>query len=147
MRKINRIFIHCTGSQPKATVNDILHQFEILGWKNPGYHYIVSADGTVTQLLSHDKIANGVKGFNSHSIHIAYIGGLDKSGKQYDSRTLEQKKVIIELLKKLRRLYPSAVILGHRDISPDTNHNGIVEQSEYIKGCPLFNAKEEYAYI
>lgn len=147
MRKIDRIFVHCTGSQKGATVNDILRTFKALGWKNPGYHYIIDADGYTTQLLSHDKIANGVKGYNANSIHIAYIGGLDKKGKQYDSRTPEQKKEIIELLKILRAKYPSAVILGHRDISPDTNRNGIVEQCEFIKGCPLFNAKEEYANI
>lgn len=147
MRKINRIFIHCTGSQKGATVDSILRTFKVLGWKNPGYHYLIDAEGKVIQLLSHDKIANGVKGYNANSIHIAYIGGIDKTGRQYDSRTDAQKKAIITTLQNLRRLYPSAVILGHRDISPDTNRNGIVEQCEYIKGCPLFNAKEEYANI
>lgn len=147
MRKINRIFIHCTGSQIGATVDNILHTFKVLGWKNPGYHYLIDYQGKITQLLSLDKIANGVKNYNANSIHIAYIGGIDKSGRQYDSRSPEQKKAIISLLKKLRCLYPSAIILGHRDISPDTNRNGIVDQCEYIKACPLFNAKEEYANI
>lgn len=147
MRRINRIFIHCTGSQKGATVDNILRTFRVLGWKNPGYHYIIDAEGKITQLLSLEKIANGVKNYNASSIHIAYIGGIDKSGRQYDSRTPEQKSAIIELLKKLRQTYPTAEILGHRDISPDTNRNGIVEQCEFIKGCPLFNAKEEYANI
>ena len=43
--------------------------------------------------------------------------------------------------------YPQAEILGHRDISPDTNHNGIVDPWEYIKACPCFNVREEYAEL
>jgi N-acetylmuramoyl-L-alanine amidase len=47
----------------------------------------------------------------------------------------------------LRKLYPKARISGHRDFSPDLNHNGIVEPSEWIKQCPCFDAKEEYKRI
>jgi N-acetylmuramoyl-L-alanine amidase len=48
---------------------------------------------------------------------------------------------------KLKMKYPQAEILGHRDISPDTNHNGIVDPWEYIKACPCFNVREEYAEL
>lgn len=36
------------------------------------------------------------------------------------------------------------IVVGHRDISPDLNHNGIVDPWERIKACPCFDAKVEY---
>lgn len=147
MRKIERIFVHCTGSRSTATVQDIQRQFRILGWKNPGYHYIVDANGVITPLLAVDKLANGVKGYNATSIHVAYIGGLTASGHAEDTRTAAQRASLRALLHDLRRRWPAAVILGHRDISPDLNRNGTIEQNEFIKMCPCFNAKTEYADI
>ena len=47
----------------------------------------------------------------------------------------------------LRKLYPGAKIIGHRDTSPDLNGNGIVEPCEFIKACPSFDAKTEYRRI
>ena len=47
----------------------------------------------------------------------------------------------------LRKLYPKAIIQGHRDFSPDKNHNGIIEPSEFIKDCPSFDAKFAYRNV
>ena len=57
-------------------------------------------------------------------------------GKATDNRTDAQKASLVKLLKELRCRYPNAQILGHRDISPDTNHNGKVDSWERIKECP-----------
>ena len=75
---------------------------------------------------------------------MAYIGGIDSEGKATDNRTGPQKKALAKLLRLLRSRYPDAVILGHRDISPDTNGNGTVDPWERIKECPCFDAKTEY---
>lgn len=91
MRKIERIFVHCTASNQNATVNDIKAEFKRKGWKNPGYHYLVDKEGIITQLLDDSKVSNGVKGYNSTSINVAYIGGIDSSGKGVDNRTEQQK--------------------------------------------------------
>jgi hypothetical protein len=40
--------------------------------------------------------------------------------------------------------YPKAIIMGHRDTSKDTNHNGIIDPWERIKECPCFDAMVEY---
>lgn len=147
MRKIERIFVHCTASNQKNTVKDILAEFRRKGWKNPGYHYIIPADGKTVQVLDDSRVSNGVKGYNSTSINVAYIGGIDSRLKSVDNRTEEQKKSLREILEKLHKKYPSAKILGHRDISPDKNHNGIVDPWERIKDCPCFDAIKEYADI
>jgi len=104
----------------------------VLKWKMPGYHFIIKPDGEVVKLLSVDEISNGVKGFNSVSINIAYIGGVDSQNNPIDNRTPAQKKALRDLLEKFKIVHPKAIIQGHRDF-PNVK-----------KACPSFNAKEEY---
>lgn len=144
MRKIERIFVHCTASKQTATVDDIKQEFKNKCWENPGYHYLVDANGETHNLLPEDQVSNGVQGYNSTAVNVAYIGGIDSNGKGIDNRTDEQKKSLKSLLTELKKKYPGAEILGHRDISPDKNKNGIVDPWERIKECPCFDAKTEY---
>ena len=147
MREIKRIFVHCTAGSQKQTVSDLQAEFKRKRWKHPGYHYVVQADGTITQLLDEGLVSNGVKGYNSTAINVAYMGGIDSKGKAVDNRTEAQKASLLKLLKLLRRRYPEAKILGHRDISPDANGNGKVDSWERVKECPCFDAITEYKGI
>lgn len=144
MRNIKYIAVHCTASSQHATIKELLLEFKRKGWSKPGYHYIVDVSGKVFNTLSEDEVSNGVKGFNSNLINVAYLGGIDAKGKPVDNRTEEQKKSLLLLLKALKKKYPNAIIQGHRDFSPDTNKNGIVDPWERIKACPCFDAKVEY---
>ena len=147
MRDINIIFVHCTAGNQRQKITDLLAEFRMKGWKNPGYHYVVDADGLTHQLLSVEKVSNGVRGFNAHSINVAYLGGIDAKGRPVDNRTEAQKIELRELLQVLHKQFPKAKIMGHRDISPDVNHNGKVDPNERIKECPCFDALTEYADI
>ena len=149
-RDIKFIAVHCTASTQKTSVATLLNEFKARGWKQPGYHYVVCPDGKVEQLLREESTSNGVKGFNSISINVAYIGGVTMENgklKAVDNRTDAQKASLIKLLKELRGRYPKATIQGHRDFSPDTNGNGIIDPWERIKECPCFDAKIEYKDI
>lgn len=144
MREINYIIVHATGASAYQTTKSLLDYWRnILKWRSPGYHKVIDVDGTVERLLSDEKPSNGVAGHNHDSINIAYKGGF--GGK--DTRTILQKEALIKELKGYRKVYPNAVIKGHRDFSPDLNKNGIIEPSEFIKACPCFNAIEEYANL
>lgn len=79
-----------------------------------------------------------------HSIGICYEGGLDAQGRACDTRTPAPKRALLELLTDLHRRYPMALILGHRDLSPDLNGNGLIEPNEYLKQCPCFDVMKEY---
>ncbi|WP_443730696.1 N-acetylmuramoyl-L-alanine amidase [Segatella buccae] len=147
MRRIKYIAVHCTASHQSQTIESLKQEFRHKGWVNPGYHYVVSPDGKITQLLDENKVSNGVKGFNTVSINVAYIGGIDINGKPIDNRTEEQKQSLRSLLKLLHNKFPTAVIQGHRDFSPDLNRDGRITSNEYIKACPCFDAKAEYANI
>ena len=143
MRKIKYIAVHCTAGSQKSTVNDLLEEFRKKRWKAPGYHYVITSDGKIHQLLDTEKVSNGVKGYNSVTVNIAYTGGMDG----VDNRTDEQKKSLVILLKLLRKHYPDAVIQGHRAFSPDKNGNGKIEKHEWITKCPGLEAKTEYKGI
>ena len=101
----------------------------------PGYHFIIKQDGEEVKLLSVDEVSNGVKGFNSETINISYIGGVDAKNQPIDNRTPAQKATLLKLLKEFRAKFPNAIIQGHRDF-PNVK-----------KACPSFNAKKEYENI
>lgn len=136
--------MHCTAGNQKQVVADLMAEFKTKGWKSPGYHYVVLANGEIEQLCPKDKVANGVQGYNSTSVHVAYVGGIDAKGKAMDNRTTEQKEALKRILSHLKAEFPNAKILGHRDISPDKNKNGKVDMWERIKECPCFDAINEY---
>lgn len=136
MRDIKYIVIHCTATPQTTTVKSILNYWKTgLKWKNPGYHLIVKPNGDYERLASDETVCNGVSGHNTNSIHISYIGGVDSKGKGLDNRTVEQKCVLLTLIKTMKAKYPNAIVQGHRDFK------GV------NKECPSFNAKEEYKNI
>lgn len=147
MRPITHLVVHCTAGRQTQTATDIVaYHKKTLKWRNPGYHYIIEADGNIVQTLQDKDISNGVAGKNSHIINVAYIGGIDPTtGKAIDNRTGAQKNSLVMLLRELKSKYPRAKIVGHRDLaSTDSNGNGIIDPWERVKECPCFDAINEY---
>lgn len=140
MRPIKRIFVHCTAGNQKQTKDDLLQEFKDKGWTNPGYHYVVFPTGKIISLLPESQVSNGVRGYNSTSINIAYVGGIDKQGRPVDNRTQAQKDALIDLLIYLKQQYQNAHIMGHRDIWGK-------DSRKWLKWCPCFDAEEEYKEI
>lgn len=142
MRTIDKIIVHCSAGNQKNTAKDIIayHLMPAVlggrGWKAPGYHYIIEADGQTLRTWPEESISNGCKGHNAHAINVCYIGGVDITKPGYppvDNRTPAQKAALLRLLKSLRLKYPKARIHGHRDFA--------------AKACPSFDATAEYAGI
>lgn len=137
-RALKYIAIHCTATQPTATVAAIQRYWrDALGWKSPGYHLLIEPNGTIHRLLDFNGIANGVRGFNKETVHISYIGGVDRAGKPLDNRTAAQKKAILECINEVIKWSDNKclIIQGHRDF-PNAK-----------KACPCFDAKAEYRGI
>lgn len=150
MRKINLIVVHCSATPEgrDVTAADINKMHIARGFKKIGYHYVVRLDGTVETGRKENEIGAHAKGYNANSIGVCYVGGLASDGKKpMDTRTPAQKSALKKLLHTLKQRYPDARIVGHRDLSPDTNHNGKVDKWEWIKACPCFDAIPEYANI
>lgn len=150
------IVIHCTAGfgSPESVQR---YWKEKLKWKSPGYHRLIDVDGKVHKLAPFDQITNGVKSYNEESIHISYIGGIDKNNpnKAIDTRTEAQKAAILDCIYEAivwlkengKDVSRDLMILGHRDFSKDKNGNGIIDPFERIKECPSFNAIPEYNWI
>ncbi|MCC7302781.1 MAG: N-acetylmuramoyl-L-alanine amidase [Bacteroidia bacterium] len=131
MRKIKYIVVHCTATEPTATVEAIKKYWkEIRKWDKPGYHYLILRDGEIVLLLDEKEVSYGAYGHNQDSLHISYIGGIDKEGKPIDNRSTLQKHAMFDKLIELSEKYPQAQILGHRDFP------GVK------KACPSFDVKE-----
>lgn len=147
IRNITLIIVHCsaTAEGKDITVADIDRWHRNRGFKKIGYHYVVYLDGSIHQGRKDNEIGAHCKGHNSESIGVCYVGGLAADGKTpKDTRTPRQKESLRKLIRTLKQKYPKAKVVGHRDMSPDTNHNGKVDKWERIKECPCFDAIPEY---
>ena len=139
-RPINKIIVHCSATPEGKdfTVDDIRSWHLKKGWSDIGYHYVVYRDGSVH--VGRDVNIQGAhcadNNGNIGSIGVCYIGGCARDGKTpKDTRTDAQKTALLNLLIDLKKLYPQAVILGHRDLD------------KHGKLCPSFDAKKEYSNI
>lgn len=155
-RPLVNLVLHSTASSPNATVGDIETFWYTpkcprggkceyipnvqggMGWSRPGYHYLIDRSGKRHILAKWDTITWGVRGYNKTSIHIGWIGG--RGG--VDNRTRAQKAELKRLVKEIQSIigYPLNIV-GHRDLSPDLNNNGIIEPHEFIKLCPSFDVQ------
>lgn len=127
-RNVTRLVFHCTATHQTATVEAILRFWrERRGWKNPGYHIIVLPDGSWTHLQDFNRVSNGVAGINSTSIHVSYIGGIDKNGRPFDNRTEEQSQIFETVYRHFKEKMPNLTFHGHYEFSN--------------KACPSFNVE------
>lgn len=127
-RKVNTLFFHCTATPQTASISAIQNHWKSLGWKSPGYHIIVKPNGEWTVLLDFNGISNGVQGYNSTSINISYIGGVDSKNKPVNNMTQEQLKVFKVITEKLKIKIKDLKVRGHNEVSK--------------KACPSFIVKE-----
>ena len=136
MRKITLIIIHCSGVKPgqHSSAKQIDRWHRSLGWQGIGYHYVVRRDGSIEYGRPEQQAGSHSKEHNKHSIGICYEGGLDSKGNPADTRTKEQKKTLLDLIKELKGRYPKALVLGHHDLNKH-------------KACPCFDARAEYEGI
>lgn len=153
MRKIDFLVAHCTATPEGKWFDeeDIekMHasRFALIGGKHIGYHVLILLNGAVVQTKGTQYIGQHAKGYNANTIAVCYVGGLDKNGKAKDTRTPEQKKAMLSVFRELKQSYPGATIVGHRDLSPDLNGDGIIQKWERIKECPCFDAIPEFAHL
>ena len=114
------------------------------GFAKIGYHYVVQLDGTVEVGRKESEVGAHAQGHNSDSIGICYIGGVAADGKTpKDTRTESQRVALRQTIGRLRSRYPGAIVLGHRDLSPDKDGDGKVEPHEWMKACPSFDVRTQ----
>ena len=145
MRKIDMIVIHCSAT--RADVPLLPRQLEEMhrqrGFDGCGYHYYVRRGGEICTMRPVDRPGAHAKGYNQHSIGVCYEGGLDEQGRPADTRTELQKRSLRVLVRVLAMDFQTRRIVGHRDLSPDLDGDGVIEPEEWTKVCPCFDVGTE----
>ncbi len=131
VESVRFLVIHCTATHctqdytPQQLEKDHLQR----GFRTVGYHFYIRKDGTLSQHRRLLEVGAHARPYNRCSIGIAYEGGLDAEGRPADTRTRAQVERLRELVRELKRLFPQAKVVGHRDL-PGT----------VPKECPCFDA-------
>jgi hypothetical protein len=128
---VKYIAVHCAATKASqdigATEIDRWHRAK--GWIMIGYHFVIKRDGTVEKGRALDMPGAHVNGFNSVSLGICLVGGLDAAGKSENNFTKAQLAALTKLLATLARQFPAASVQGHRDFP------GVK------KDCPCFDVR------
>lgn len=126
------LVVHCSATRSDCdySVERLLRDHKARGFRTIGYHFYISRCGVVTQHRRLLEVGAHARGVNRCSIGLCYEGGLDARGQPADTRTAQQKMAMLELLQKLHRLFPGALIVGHRELP------GVK------KACPCFDCGE-----
>ena len=135
MREIKYIVVHCSATPPSLDIGaDEIRKWhtEERGWKDIGYHFVIRRDGSVEKGREIGRSGAHVRGYNANSIGVCYVGGVSESGKAEDNRTADQSRVLFATVSSLKKRWPKAEVLGHRDF-PDVR-----------KACPCFDVKQWY---
>ena len=129
------LVLHCSASRCNQdySVEQLRRDHKARGFYDIGYHFYIRKDGTMTQHRKLLEVGAHARPYNRCSIGICYEGGLDEQGKPCNTLNSLQFERIKELLVVLKRLFPKAEIVGHRDL-PGTSP----------KECPCFEAKEVF---
>lgn len=131
MRRIDRIIVHCSATNPTQDfdASDIDRWHKARKWSGIGYHFVIKLDGSTECGRRLEDVGAHAFGYNKRSIGICYIGGVDMNGKPTDTRTDEQKRALRSIIGLLKIDYPKARVMGHNEVSK--------------KACPSFNVKDE----
>ena len=127
------IVIHCSATKPSMThvdAKEIDRWHRQRGWRKIGYYFVIRRDGIVEEGRELGEVGAHAKGFNSKSVGICLVGGIDEEGNPENNYTDEQWKALEELVNQMLLPYPDAEVLGHCDL-PDVK-----------KACPCFNVRE-----
>jgi len=141
-KRTDLLVVHVTATPPSKDigVKEVRAMHKAKGWSDVGYHFVIRRSGTIEAGRPLNQIGSHVAGWNSVSVGISLVGGVDAKGKPENNATPAQIKALDQVLRELLIRYPNARICGHRDLSPDRDGDGVIEPHEHIKACPCFDA-------
>lgn len=143
-RRTDYIVIHCSATPPTSDIgaDEINNWHEKRGWDGIGYAAVIRRDGTIEFGRHFDAVGAHVKGQNYRSVGICLVGGVNSKHEPEDNFTDPQMISLVYVVNVMVLAYPNAEVLGHRDLSPDLDGDGIIERHEWLKDCPCFDVRE-----
>ena len=109
-KKISLLVVHCSDTPNNQSFSAIdIHKMHLsFGWDGIGYHKIINRSGKVENGRPEYWIGAHIAGKNDVSLGVCLIGK--------NNFTRNQFKSLERILKKWKRSYPNAKIVGHRNI-------------------------------
>ena len=145
-RRTDFIVVHCSATPPGSDIGadeiDDWHRRRDPPFKMIGYHAVIRRDGQIEFGRHFDEAGAHVKGQNYRSVGICMVGGIDERGAAENNFNDEQFDSLTTVIAMLQRAYPDAEVVGHRDLSPDLDGDGVIEEHEWVKECPSFDVAE-----
>lgn len=138
---IKYLVVHCSATPPNIDVGvkEIDQWHRDKGWIEIGYHLVIRrVEGPYGGLIEYGTRTFMKKGahvgvWNSFSLGICMVGGVDSEGKPENNFTEDQFKALYKTIKFLNGIFPKAKIVGHRDFE------GV------SKACPCFDVQGWWA--
>jgi N-acetyl-anhydromuramyl-L-alanine amidase AmpD len=129
--QVRFLVVHCSATKASMDIGakEIDRWHREKGWLGIGYHYVIRRDGIVEKGRPDNRSGAHAAGYNSQSIGICLVGGLDEKGNPKQNFTKDQYASLRSLLWDLLDKFDRAEVLGHRDLP------GV------YKDCPCFDVK------
>lgn len=123
------IFVHCSATPPTMDIGretiEMWHKQQ--GWLSIGYHFVIKRDGTVESGRPVDVVGSHVKDWNSKSVGVCLVGGINAKGQFEANFTTAQMNSLRNKLEELMSKYPNAELMAHHSVA--------------AKACPSFDVK------
>ncbi|MEH0667513.1 N-acetylmuramoyl-L-alanine amidase [Vibrio scophthalmi] len=104
---LTTITVHCSATRAEQDIgaSTLRAWHRAKGWRDIGYHFVVTRAGKVEtgRPLSH--IGAHVRGHNRGNIGICVVGGCDEQGGAQDNFTLAQRKALFALIERLQQAH------------------------------------------
>lgn len=125
---IKLIVVHCAATPPDMDIgaNEIRKWHTDKGWSDIGYHYVIRRNGDVETGRPESVKGAHVYGYNTNSLGVCMVGGVDAKNKPDANFTANQYAALERTLHSLTAKYPDAEVAGHRDFDSG-------------KACPSFD--------
>lgn len=137
----NLIVVHSSATPPTMDigVDKITEWHKARGFSTIGYHVVIRRHGEIEYGRPFDVRGAHVKGYNSYSIGVCVIGGVDSNMEAELNFTEEQFKSLERVLTALQGLFPDAEVVGHRDIPRTTTKCPGFDVASWWKKTKLVN--------
>ena len=132
-RPIDEIIIHCTATPEgrDVSVETIRGWHKANGWKDIGYHWVVTIDGVARPGRPEAQVGSHVAGHNQRTLGVVYVGGVAPDGRTAkDTRTPAQRAGLMAICRALIARYPT--------IRKVSGHNQYA-----AKACPSFDVRRD----
>ena len=129
MNELKYLIIHCTATREGQNIGaEQVKSWHTSppptgrGWSKVGYSDLILLDGNRHKFIHHNgdkfiqsnEITNGVKGMNSVSRHVCYVGGMSVDGKKAKNTLNNAQSQTLEgIIREVIAYKPDILIAGH----------------------------------